>query len=196
MAKPDADVLISPVEAERAAEAVIAKADEQRASALETLALVQHARAQVLSRDVERLKGVADDRAAVLGQVVEATESTAQQIGLEAKRSRLVQPEPSRELAKVYGQVLDEQQGPVRDATVQVVDSTGKQVRGASATTDDEGSFVLEWKPPAPKDGEQQEVRLRVVEGRTSVLHEDDEPRERPAGSVEYREIVVAKERE
>ncbi len=175
---------------------MIAKADEQRASALETLALVQHARAQVLSRDVERLKAVGDDRAAVLGHVVEASESTAQQIELEAKRTRLVQPEPSRDLAKVYGQVLDEQLGPVRDATVQVVDSTGKQVRGASATTDDEGSFVLEWKPPAPKDGEQQEVRLRVVEGRTSVLHEDDEPRERPAGAVEYREIVVAKERE
>lgn len=194
MAKPDANVLISPDEAERAAEAVIAKADEQRASALETLALVQHARAQVLSRDVERLKGVADERAAVFGQMLETTESTAQQVELEAKRARLVQPAPSTDLSKVYGQVLDEQFQPVRDAAVQVVDSTGKQVRGASATTDADGLFVLEWKPPAPKDGEQQEVRLRVVEGRTSVLHEDDEPKERPAGAVEYREIVVAME--
>src|SRR5262245_55227868 len=147
--KDDPAILVSPSEAGRAADALVAKADARRAAAIGTLELVQRARAEVLSREVERLTAADDARHTVLAQVVEATEETAQQLRLEAERAATPQPAPSDALSKVYGRVLDARLEPVGGATVHVIDSTGKQVRGASATSDGKGYFVLEWKPPA-----------------------------------------------
>jgi hypothetical protein len=188
-------VLFTPEDAARATEAVLTAADERRAEALDTLELVHRARANQLDRAVEGLDARGDPRAQVLASAAEATNSVAQRLRVEAARARVEEPPPAEGTAKVHGHVLDERLEPVEGANVHVVDKRGRRVRGASAATDPEGYFVLEWTPPGGRGAEAEaEVRLRVMRGTSRVLREERAPRRRAAGDVEYMEIVVAEE--
>jgi hypothetical protein len=190
------NVLFTPQDADRALEAMLTSADERRADALDTLELVQRARATLLERGVERLDARTDPAAEALAAAAEATNNVAQRLRVEAARARVEEPAPAEEVTKVHGHVLDEGLEPVEGATVHVLDKNGRRVRGASTTTDPEGYFVLEWAPPARRGAEAEpEVRLRVTTGSSRVLHEERTPQPRATGAVEYREIVVPKER-
>jgi hypothetical protein len=184
-------LLYTPAEATKATDQAVAGADTARVAALGTMALVQQARAQVLGREAARLEQLGDPRAAAVAAAVQATQILGRQLQLEASRGAAVAPPPTDNAAKVEGHVLDESMRPVAGATVQVLDATGKQLRGASATTDGNGYFVVEWKPP-PATGKAQApaVRLRVTAGKTRV-QEEPAPRTQPAGTVEYAQFVV-----
>jgi hypothetical protein len=189
------NILFTPEDAARATEAVLTAADEGRAQALETLELVHRARANLLDRAVEGLDVRTDPRAQVLASAAEATNIVAQRLRVEAARARIKEPPPAEATAKVHGHVIDERLDPVEGVNVQVVDMRGRRVRGASAATDPQGYFVLEWTPPGGRGTKTvAEVRLRVMKGSSRVLHEERAPRRRAAGDVEYAEIVVPAE--
>jgi hypothetical protein len=184
------NVLVTPDEAGRAAEELIAKADENRAGALGTLELVRKARVSALGRELERLQAEDDPRAQAVERALEATHTVVRRLAVETRRAAIAPPKPAKDVSKVHGHVLNHRLQPVRSANVHVVDREGKRVRGASASTDAEGYFELEWTPREPE-----EVVLRVTAGRSRVLYEEAHPRPRGAGSAEYAELLVEEER-
>jgi hypothetical protein len=184
-------LLFTPAEATKAVDDAVTGADAQRAAALGTMVLVQQSRAQVLGREAERLQELNDPRAATLSAAVYSTKTLARRLQVEANRAAVAPPAPNESAATVDGHVLDESMRPVPGATVQVVDAHGKQLRGATATTDATGYFVVEWNPPAATGAApEQPVRLRVTAGKTRI-QEEPTPRTQPAGTVQYAQFIL-----
>ncbi len=182
-------------ELNRALEAAVQQADDERAQAFRGLQLVRGARVQSLQRQEASLRAQDDPRAADLAAVLDANRLLARRLNAGAVRAATPSPLPNPQRWILHGHVLNQQLEPVQGAEASLVDASGKRVRGSSSSTDQAGHFVLEAAPPvADGETEADAVYFRVARGRSQVLYEEAAPIRPVAGAVEYLEVVLEEE--